>query len=107
MNPNDLLLIAKKMGLEGATIRSDGHLWYRAKVLHGAFFTPFIPYDEVVDLLSIMCHFRVWIDDKPDGSQFCAYHYSGQEKIEVLRDGPVTPEGIVSVVLELALEMSK
>ncbi len=103
MNADKLLVIAKKMGLFDVVYKS---FWEPPTIVYecGFYFEPHIDYEQ---LLKVMCHFRIWIDDKPDGSVFSAYHFDGNHKhVEERRPGPATPEGIVELVLELAYRMS-
>ncbi len=106
MNTEQLLVIAKKIGLnarvEKGSVRYKEE-WRQGKLVCGSDL-PFLA--DADNILRIMCYFRIWIDDKADGSEFIAYHYDGQHKTEVKREGKATPEGIVEVVLELAYKLS-
>ncbi len=102
MSPDQLLVIAKKMCVDAHI--EDDMVWVEVDAeRYGACYGEFSPNTCINDLLGIMCHFRIWIDDKPDGSMFEAYHFSGNVKVaSEPRQGPATPEGIVDCVLNLA-----
>lgn len=106
MNPNDLLLIAKKMGLKDAK-HSASYIVYTPE--GDGMPCIFSPGSRGLDwqILEVMCHFRIWIDDLEDGSLFCAYNFTNGHKEMVKRKEKPTPEGIVEAVLALALRLSK